>query len=462
MKAREPKSESVPSQIERLFGVREVSATLLGGVAAAAALRAGQPFLALLVSGIMMFGAVAGGLRILGWLLSVVVLLAHAASYDIRRRSVRRGDGDGRADQTTDGVYVSAPRGDDSLEWDFFSVVLGVGAIVIAMENGQPILRALGIGIIVFGALASGLRVLTAVWVAVASVVRPIFDKIEGRFLWWRSIWQVRRMMLRPLHRTTTAVSSAARHRPRATRWPRLVTFMALVALVAGSVVYLWLWESLFVANPEAWLVAVAVVIAVSAAIQWLVLPIYDMITYYVLRWRVGEQNQRMIQRPLPPAPPRAPVESLHGVEGASMMRGEDRNLMVTSVDSERWTDADAQRWGDTASFKIFNKSIDALIDDYERTMGGFPADMHAALIRLGREIERADTEKAAASKTRAEGSGETARLAEIAAHFLAGKPLSALTAGLSPAAATGIIDALAAAGRFIEERRRSSASTSE
>lgn len=124
-----------------------------------------------------------------------------------------------------------------------------------------------------------------------------------------------------------------------------------------------------------------------------LVLPLLDVIEYKVLSKRADWQVRRMMRRPLRPAAPRAPTESLYEVGGASVMK-------------------------------------------------------------------RADVEKEAAPTSQAEGSGETAHLAEIAARFLAGKPLSALTDGLSPATAAALTAVLADAGRLLEDNRRSSSKT--
>lgn len=52
---------------------------------------------------------------------------------------------------------------------------------------------------------------------------------------------------------------------------------------------------------------------------------------------------------------------------------------------------ADEERWANLASLKVFNKSFDALMDDFDSTMGGIPADTLEGLIELGREIEEAE-----------------------------------------------------------------------
>jgi len=49
------------------------------------------------------------------------------------------------------------------------------------------------------------------------------------------------------------------------------------------------------------------------------------------------------------------------------------------------------ERWANLASLRIFNKSFDALMDDYDKTIGGIPSDTLASLIELGKEIEAAD-----------------------------------------------------------------------
>jgi len=49
------------------------------------------------------------------------------------------------------------------------------------------------------------------------------------------------------------------------------------------------------------------------------------------------------------------------------------------------------ERWADLASLRLFNKSFDALMDDFDKTMGGIPSDTLASLIELGKEIEAAN-----------------------------------------------------------------------
>lgn len=194
---------------------------------------------------------------------------------------------------TREPKHVSPPPSSDESTpgvWDWFSAALGVGAVVLALEDGTPFFDALVTGVRSFGVLAGGFRIVTAISI---HVIWPLYEEIEYRVLWKRAEWQVRRIM-----------------------------------------------------------------------------------------------------RPLLPAAPRAPAESLSEVEGASAMK-------------------------------------------------------------------RADVEKAAAPTSQAEGSGETAHLAEIAARFLAGKPLSALTEGISAAAAADLTAALALAGRIIEEESRKSPSQS-
>jgi len=57
------------------------------------------------------------------------------------------------------------------------------------------------------------------------------------------------------------------------------------------------------------------------------------------------------------------------------------------------------ERWANLASLRIFNKSFDALMDDYDKTIGGIPSDTLASLIALGREIEAADASPAQRSR---------------------------------------------------------------
>ncbi len=135
-------------------------------------------------------------------------------------------------------------------------------------------------------------------------------------------------------------------------------------------------------------------------------MPIYQEIAYHV-RWWSYERRVRwglpvLYPPPQPPAP-RGPAKVQHGAdEAASVTEGQDHSPKMTFADAARWADADAHRWGDMASFKLFDKSIDALIDDYERTMGGIPADTLQVLIELGKEIEAAEVQKRGDSVTAA------------------------------------------------------------
>lgn len=63
---------------------------------------------------------------------------------------------------------------------------------------------------------------------------------------------------------------------------------------------------------------------------------------------------------------------------------------------------ADEDRWADLASLKIFNKHFDALMEDYERTLGGIPEDTLDSLIGLGKAIEDAERRKQADTTTAA------------------------------------------------------------
>lgn len=209
--------------------------------------------------------------------------------------------------------------------WDGLAALLGLMAVGVALNNGQPLFRALLTGVTAFGILVGGFRIAGAAF----SLLLPLYEEIVERILLWRAEWSIGRAQGHPV------LSRRA-----------------------------------------------------------------DQMGHRILQWR-DWRDRRMMRRRLRLVTTPAPAEVQHGAEEAtSVTEGQDHNPKVTPADAERWADADAQRWGDIASFKLFNKPIDALIDDFESTMGGIPADTIEALIELGREIERADAEKAAASKT--------------------------------------------------------------
>jgi hypothetical protein len=59
---------------------------------------------------------------------------------------------------------------------------------------------------------------------------------------------------------------------------------------------------------------------------------------------------------------------------------------------------ADAERWGNLASLRVFNKPLAAVIEDFDRAKGGMTPETLASLIELGKEIEAADASRATAS----------------------------------------------------------------
>lgn len=201
--------------------------------------------------------------------------------------------------------------------WEGLAALLGLMAVGVALNNGQPLFRALLTGVTAFGVLVGGFRIAGAAF----SLLLPLYEEIVERILLWRAEWSIRRTQGHPV------LSRRA-----------------------------------------------------------------DQMGHRILQWR-DWRDRRMMRRRLGLVTTRAPAKVQHEAEEAtSVTEAEDHDPGVTT--------ADAERWANLASFKLFNKDFAALVRDFEKAGLPMDEDTAAAMIELGGEIERADAEKTAARDT--------------------------------------------------------------
>src|SRR2546422_208122 len=83
---------------------------------------------------------------------------------------------------------------------------------------------------------------------------------------------------------------------------------------------------------------------------------------------------------------------------GRRSEHGETQGTVGDSGSQKRMVTADEERWANLASLRVFNKPLAALMEDFDRAIGGISVETLASLIELGKEIEAADASRATAS----------------------------------------------------------------